>query len=467
MKVKTIPSAWMRRDGRRLDCGPYMSGALETKIRLEELTGRKEKLADLTAGHEGGIFNGPHFSRSFVDGPEHGVPFLGSAAMLQADLSTLPYLRRRDAESAKLSYLRIEPGMTLISCSGTIGRMVYARPDMNGMWTSQHVMKVVPDSRKVNPGYVYAFLSSKFGVPLVTSGTYGSIIQSIEPEHIAGLPVPRLGSVEEEAHYLVEEAARLRANASKLLADAVRELETLAHLEPLTPASSPMPYSCVSVPASTIQERFDAFFHSPYGNQVVAQLKSAPIGTTTVGKLASSIIEPNRFKRIRLDDPDFGVRFFGTAALMWSEPTEMYFLPKNQQGVQEYVVTERTVLIPRSGQLSGIIGTAVLPYGDILGGAVSEDAIRINCPDAATAGFVFVALTSNFGLRQLKARAYGSSIPHLDVHQIGRVVVPDPGDPVRKRIGKEGAMVAELRHAAVAKEREARTLVEGAIEEAA
>lgn len=65
MKTKTIPSCWMRRDGRRLDCGPYMSGALEAKIRLEELACRKDRLADVTAGHDGGIYNGPHFSRTF------------------------------------------------------------------------------------------------------------------------------------------------------------------------------------------------------------------------------------------------------------------------------------------------------------------------------------------------------------------------------------------------------------------
>lgn len=466
MKVKNIPSSWIARDGLRLDCNPYMTGALEARIRLEKLACNKESLADLTKGHDGGIYNGPHFSRNYVEDAEHGVQFLGSSSMLQADLGNLPYLRRKDAESPKLSYLKILPGMTLISCSGTIGRMVYARPEMSEMWSSQHIMKVVPDETKVPPGYLYAFLSSKFGVPLVTSGTYGSIIQSIEPEHIAGLPVPRLGDIEEKANLLVEEAASLRTRASQILVSAVHELERLSNLDKLKPPSSPTPFSCVSVRSTTVQERFDAFFHSPYGNQVVEQLKAGRNDTTTIGELALTIVEPNRFKRIRVDDPDYGVRFFGTSALMWSEPIEMYFLPKSQQGMHQYIVTEQTVLIPRSGQLSGIIGSAVLPYGSILGSAVSEDAIRINCSCATSAGYVFVALTSQYGLRQLKARAYGSSIPHLDVHQIGRVVVPDPGEAERCRIGEQGSKVSQLRNAAVEKEREARTIVERAIEEA-
>jgi type I restriction enzyme S subunit len=148
MKVKSIPSSWISRDGLRLDCNPYMSGALEARIRLEELSCRKQRLADLTRGHNGGIYNGPQFVRNFVDDPCHGVPFLGTSSMLRADLSNLPFLKKKDAQSSKLNYLKIEPGMTLISCSGTIGRMVYARPDMDGMWSNQDILKVAPIRRK-------------------------------------------------------------------------------------------------------------------------------------------------------------------------------------------------------------------------------------------------------------------------------------------------------------------------------
>ena len=63
---------------------------------------------------------------------------------------------------------------------------------------------------------MYAYLSSKFGVPQVISGTYGAIIQHIEPQHIAGLPVPRFDEkLERRVHELVEAAAELRASAAK------------------------------------------------------------------------------------------------------------------------------------------------------------------------------------------------------------------------------------------------------------
>jgi type I restriction enzyme, S subunit len=467
MKATTISSSLLADEGRRLGPRAFVDGSIAARKRIHELPYRR--LKDVTAGFKGGIFT--HLfspKRTYVSSREYGVPFLGASSMLLADLSGLPLISKNDADSRSYRPLAVREGMTLISCSGSVGRMVYARSDMNGMISAGDILKVQPDPTAIRSGYLFAFLSSRYGRLLINAGTYGTIVQHLEPQHIADLPVPRLGDeVERSTHELVEGAANLRVSAARMLAATVQELEHSGGLQPLPPSTSPTPFSCTTVSATALQERLDAFFHSPYGNSVVGLLKAGHLATTTVAFAADSIVEPARFKRIRTDNPKYGVRFFGTSALMWSEPIEAYYLPKAQPGMDQYIVSERTVLVPRSGQLSGIIGTAVLPYGDIIGGAVSEDAIRINCPDPSTAGFVFVALTSQYGLRQLKARAYGSSIPHLDVYQIGRVVLPDPGKKMRRRIGDAGAEVARLRDEAVAKDREARALVERAIEEAA
>ena len=461
-----VMASWMREQGARLDAPPFLSGAIEARKLLELLSVKKEPLASLTKGHNGGIFNGPQFSRTYVDDPEHGVPFVGSSDMLQADLSQLPLLRKQNAYSPGLSYLRLEEGMTLISCSGTIGRMVYVRPEMAGMWSSQHVMKVVPDPDHILPGYLYAFLSSKFGAPLVVGGTYGAIIQHIEPYHIAELPVPRLGEkLEASVHKLAQEAAEARTRASETAFAAIEALNKAAGLMVLSKTHSPTPYCATWVSSRLVTKRLDAFFHSHYHTEAVKDLKTR--GTTiSVGKFASAIVEPNRFKRIPINDENLGVPFFGTSALMRIDPDPTYFLPRRQSGIEQYIVNENTVLLPRSGQLAGIIGTSVLPFGKVVGGAVTEDAIRVVCRSASDAGFLYVALTSEHGSRQLKSRASGSSIPHLDVHQVAQVLVPDLGKERQLSIGNMGTSVAMLRGTAIEKEAQARALVESAINEA-
>ena len=60
-------------------------------------------LRELTAGHNGGIFNGPKFSRLYTSDPEYGVPFLGSTDMLEADFTNMPLLHKKVAR--QLPYL--------------------------------------------------------------------------------------------------------------------------------------------------------------------------------------------------------------------------------------------------------------------------------------------------------------------------------------------------------------------------
>lgn len=98
--------------------------------------------------------------------------------ILQADLSNISLISKKAVQ--KNPKLIIEEGWTLITRSGTIGRMAYCRSDMAGMACNKDVLRVVADPDKILSGYLYAYLSSKFGVPLVISGTYGAIIQHIE-----------------------------------------------------------------------------------------------------------------------------------------------------------------------------------------------------------------------------------------------------------------------------------------------
>lgn len=37
MKEKLVPGTWLEKAGRRLDCGPYLSGAVEARVLLDEL----------------------------------------------------------------------------------------------------------------------------------------------------------------------------------------------------------------------------------------------------------------------------------------------------------------------------------------------------------------------------------------------------------------------------------------------
>lgn len=453
--ARVVRSSWLDEGGRRLDCNPYMSGALEARDALKRLQ-TVDTLSTVTER----IYHAGREGRTWVDDPQYGVPFLGSSDILSADLSALPLLSKKQVERNPL--FKLDDAWTLITRSGTIGRMAYVRSEMAGMACSEHVLRVVPKPDRIPPGYLYAFLSSRYGVPLVVSGTYGAIIQHIEPEHIAELPVPRFApEIEQRIDQAISRSASLRDEASSTLERAIAELLTTAGLRPLPTHGVVTPFSVSSVSASNLQRRCDGFFHSRYHQDATDGIRRSG-RFQTLAQFTSSIVEPNRFKRVVLDADSGGVPLFGTSAIFWNDPEASYYLPRKL--AQPYIVSTNTLLVPRSGQLQGVIGRPVLPYGDIIGGAVSEDAIRINCQTPVEAGLLFVFLTSDYGLRQLKARAFGSSIPHLDVRQIGECLMPELEQEVADRIGRAGLRVSELRSEALRLEREARRAVEEQIE---
>ena len=461
MKTAIIRSSWMPGYGMRLDCQPYLGGALETKVLLEKLSIRKDKLHSLTTGFDGGIYNGPQFVRNYVDSKDFGVPFLTGSTMQVADLSVLPLLSIRDAKGQKLRHLELQKGMSLISCSGSIGKMVYARPEMTGVWSSQDVLKVVADPTKVLSGYLYAYLSSKFGVPLLVSGTYGSMIQHLEPEQIAGLPVPRLGDhIEREIHGLIEDAAVRRDHANQLYHNAITEFEQTAGLPSIPPKAAEQ---FILVQSTELKGRLDTNFHRAYQYDALKPFLTGRVKGIPISTFARSIIEPVRFKRIEHDIKEFSIPFFGTGNLGDIDPEPLYNISRFA-GIDEYRVDSKTLLIPRSGQIYGVLGTAFQPIGRVLEGAVTEDAIRINCESPEHSGYAFLALRSEWGKRQLKARAFGGSIPHLDVNNVGAVLIPKLTEKHERRLGQLALDIARLRSESIELENQARTLVENAVE---
>lgn len=462
MKTKSVPSSWLERDGRRLDCNPYMSGALEAKMLLQGLKARKDSLRDVTLNGMGGIFNGPRFARSYVDDPKYSVPFLGSTDILNADLTNLSRLSKKQV--AANPRLVVRAGWTLITCSGTIGRMAYARQDMDGMAGSQHFMRVVPDTAKIPPGYLYAYLSSKFGVPLVVGGTYGAIIQHIEPEHIADLPVPRPGAAfETKVHELVQRAASLRVEAGRLLHGVGARFDSLVDWVAMNERRKSPRISLVT--ASLLQRRLDAQFHDPLVRAVRSRLESGD--HTTIGRWCSRIFLPGIFKRIHVEDVKYGAPYYTGAALFWLEPQPKGVLSRKTSLFEQVRMDEGTILVQAFGQEGGLTGRAVWVGRHLAGATTTHMLVRLNAPTKDETAYLFGFLQSDAAYRQIASLTYGGSIPHFDEVGIASVVLPLLTANERREVAEHVLAAVRNRDDALDAEREARALVEEAIRKGA
>lgn len=451
-QCKAVPSTWLEKNGRRLDCGPYLSGVIEARELLLKHT--TEPLSNVTTG----IYHAGRESRIWVDSFDYGVPFMGSTDILVSDHSHLPLISKK--QIASNPRFTIGKGWTLITRSGTVGRMAYARPDMDGIACSEDVMRVVPDEMSIKPGYLYAYLSSRFGVPIVISGTYGAIIQHIEPQHIVDLPVPRLGAVEDQVHDLVQRAAGLRTEANLMLGNAKKDLE-------LEIGGGPVSWKCwhpqtLAVETKTVRScisRLDAFHHIGYVGEALKKAKVDLIEFKSIGRAHL----PPFLKRIWVEEG--GYEFLGGRELMTVDLRSGRYISPRIPTIDKFIVKEGQVLFPCVGQRYGIYGRPVLANRHLIGKAVSQAVMRLIPKDVEDAGYVSIYLATSFGHRLSMRFSAGTSIPALSEEGAAQTLIYWPEKERRRELGRIANQAWEKRAQATELEDEARALVERAIEE--
>ncbi len=153
------------------------------------------------------------FARVYVKEGQ-GVPFFGGKQIYELDPANKKYLSLAKHGSRVEKDLKLSPNMTLITRSGTIGKVALV-PDHWANWIiNEHVIRVEPSNSDI-AGYLYVFLATEYGCELISRFTYGSVVDEIDDQHIAQVPVPLLkdNSVQIEINRLALEANAKRTQA--------------------------------------------------------------------------------------------------------------------------------------------------------------------------------------------------------------------------------------------------------------
>lgn len=130
------------------------------------------------------------FKRVYVD-KAHGVPFFGGKQLLQLTPTNIKYLSRKHHAKRISEQLLIKENMSVVSCSGTIGKVNIVPKHWDGWTLSQHVLRVVPASDSI-AGYLYAWLSSPYCKQLILRNSYGAVIDELTDEQIGNVIIPIL-----------------------------------------------------------------------------------------------------------------------------------------------------------------------------------------------------------------------------------------------------------------------------------
>lgn len=463
-QVKTVPSTWLGSNGRRLDCGPYMSGAAEIRELLKRHT--TEVLPNLTSGYESGIFYGPRSTRNYVDDVEHGVPFLTTTFMMQADLTHLPLISKKEAKSRKLANQQVKEGMTLITRSGTVGRTVYTRSSMKEVWSNEDIIKIVADPQRVKSGYLYSYLCTRFGVPFVVSGKYGSVISHLEPEHFSDLLVPRLGeTVEQKAHALVEEAACLLVKYQADLNEATELYFDSVGLKDITSSEWHASGSDLGFAATAGVQSLRALNFNPRFNSLCERIKDGPWKPLVEMCIDGTLKSGPRFKRIDAD-PEYAYQLIGQKQIFWLRP-EGRWIAKKSVGT-EVLVPDGAILVAAQGTLgeSELFCRSEFITGNTLARAYSQHFLRVIASESIIErGALFAFMRSETAFRMLRSASTGSKLQDFHYIVLPSLPIPYPEKNVRARCHELVVGAYKARDRAIELEDQAIALVERTIEE--
>lgn len=454
---------WLADQGYRLDAAPYLSGRIEAHQLLKRLPGT-QPLYQLASG----IFHAGRVTRRWVSDPDYGIPFMSSTDILEADLSNVPLIAKNAADDNPR--LLIGRDWTLITRSGqVVGRVAYARPNMDGLGCTEHVLRVVPDESEVRPGYLNAFLASRYGIPLIVHSKYGSSIPHLEPSHIADLPVPRFGGgVEEEIHEHVQRAADLRAEFQEGVTAATRDLFESAGLPELTDFRwHDQPRDTGFTVSGVNRTTLRALNLTPRTRQLLDRLRSVPhrsLGAICAGgQLGSGL----RFARVDAD-PEHGAKLIGQRQGFWLRPEGRWINPA--MAPSGIFAKDESVLIASMGTLgeNEVFCRAIFVTGRWLEFVYTQHFMRVVSGDPDFPGaYLFAFLRSEVAFRIFRSMSTGSK--QQDIHEGLRrqIPVPDCTPEDRERIAERVRAAYRARDEADELEDRAQALLDAAIKDAA
>lgn len=401
-------------------------------------------------------YYGGRLKRHYVDETEPGaVGFLGSSEMLDCKPEPVKFM----LNDVKTTDVRVKQGVVLISRSGTIGNVTYVGNTLSKFFVSEHAIRI---ECKDFPGYVYAFLKTKIGKLIVCSTQYGAVIQEIEPEHLATVPIPDAPTMlKKKIHDLIVRSYELRDESNDLIDQATALLIGELKLPDIDAFDVGLykkaaPVGTFSVRLSEMSGRLDASYHVPIVNAIIEHLKRYAEEVTTVGdpRISREVILPGRFKRVYVDE-GYGRVFIGGKQLYELDPTNKKYLSNVHHGdriSRQLELHENMTLIT----CSGTIGKVALVGKHWENWTANQHIIRILPASEDIAGYLNIFLASDYGKVLITRFTYGSVVDEIDDNHVRQIAIPLlKNHTVQKKINDLALEANEKRYQAYLLEQEA------------
>ena len=457
-----VKSKWVMEEEMRLNASSFSPDAASSVALINKLKGkgvRVDNLGKLVSN----IFYPSRLKRSYG---KNGVMFLSSKDIFDF----LPVGKKLNNASA--DYF-IKPRWVLITRSGSVGRVIIANNIIGNAAISEHVIRVIPNEDSPVP-YVYAFLVSKIGQPLIIKNIFGGVVDEIEPSHLSAIPIPIIPELEKAISEKILEAHELRQEAQALLLKAESMIFSELGLPEID--EEDIRYfggykgsiiKAFSLKLSDLDLRLDASYHVPLAHLAINNLSAAKSGTVKkLEEVARSFVPP-RFKRAYVKDPADGIQLLQGTHIPQITPQDVKYIWNKMKKLKLYALEKNWILVT----CSGTIGRLSLVAGCWNGWTATNHLLRI-IPNEfkINPGYLAAFLLSIYGQVQFQRLIYGGVVDEIgEAGELfdGIVILKPEDKKTENRIGNITLEAYEKRDAANKIEEKAIRLLEKSLKEIA
>lgn len=400
---------------RRLEAETYVSSGYGIRLALEA-----RKTGWTCMGKVAKVWQ-PSRLKGIQVSPEFGTPFLAATQVF--DLRPVPRKWLSLDQIKDANTLFVESGKILVTRSGNVGRATLAHKLHENVIISDDLLRIEPLQEKYW-GWLYAYLRSPQARAMMSAAQYGHIIKHLEVSHLNALPVPMLrDNLLGEFRDKVQDILDKRNRAHDLSAEAEARFEQAIGPLALTDFGE-QGFSVHASDLFTGRRRLEGFFHNPAVRAIRAHFAAQGLKATPLAEGGFDVWLPNRFKRIPAQE---GVEFLDSSDLFEINPDITKRIADGDFGDSNRGrVKAGWLMLARSGQIYGLNGSMTLANEAHEGKVISDHVIRIVPTEQRRirTGYVYAALSHpTLGRPLVKALAYGSSIPEIEVADMERLEV--------------------------------------------
>ena len=450
----------------RFDPSYHLSDAIYFTEELERLPFEKVAISDAAEN----VFLGNIFSRVFVKDACNGVPYLAASDTVLADLDTGRFLSYKQA--SYLSYQSLKKNLILITCSCTIGNVTYTNSTFENHIATHDLIRIIPNDQKILRGYLYAFLSSKFGCNQLIRLKFGGVVKHINADHIKNIMIPCFPEdFQNKVDNLIQQSSKLREEAEDILCRADKLLKKESELADLTPDDYDYfgPRGQKRQVSCFIRNRKDISSTTINAFNLSERIRKTKLSIRCMTKplkdvlLGGSTFSTGSFPRVEVKE-GHGIMLINQKDI-FDTIVKGKFISK--QGVKtDNMVEYGEVIVAGVGTLgeSESFCRVIFANEDMKGQLISGEFIRMKTNNEVPSGYLYSWLASDYGFRFLRNLQAGTKlcrpIPKLALE----LPVPILPTSIMNEIDRLVKEAHTKRHQANNCERDAIKIVEDEIE---